>query len=286
MRWKNLLSTGNNFIEIQLDRNPTTLIVGENGSGKSTILLALNVFFRNTSSAPVNLHHLSDEDFHHKNTANPVEITLTFENLSENAREDFKAYYRSGKLVVSTIAKWDPQTETAEVKQYGSRLVMPAFKQFFEALDKKATATELKGIYAKLKEDYSDLPTASTKTGNETALREYEESHPEKCEFLLSENQFYGWSKGENRLRKHLQWIYIPCVKDASTEQDEGRNTALGQLLERTIRSKVSFQEPIDALRKSVLESYGKIIQQEQHILDDLSSSLTKRIQEDRKSVV
>ena len=41
MRWKNLLSTGNNFIEIQLDRNPTTLIVGENGSGKSTILDAL-----------------------------------------------------------------------------------------------------------------------------------------------------------------------------------------------------------------------------------------------------
>ena len=41
VRWKNLLSTGNNFIEIQLDRNPTTLIVGENGSGKSTILDAL-----------------------------------------------------------------------------------------------------------------------------------------------------------------------------------------------------------------------------------------------------
>ena len=41
VRWRNLLSTGNNFIEIQLDRNPTTLIVGENGSGKSTILDAL-----------------------------------------------------------------------------------------------------------------------------------------------------------------------------------------------------------------------------------------------------
>jgi len=41
VRWRNLLSTGNNFIEIQLDRNPTTLIVGENGSGKSTVLDAL-----------------------------------------------------------------------------------------------------------------------------------------------------------------------------------------------------------------------------------------------------
>ena len=41
VRWKNFLSTGNNFTDIQLDRNPTTLIVGENGAGKSTILDAL-----------------------------------------------------------------------------------------------------------------------------------------------------------------------------------------------------------------------------------------------------
>ena len=40
-RWKNFLSTGNTFTEIQLDRNPSTLIIGENGAGKSTILDAL-----------------------------------------------------------------------------------------------------------------------------------------------------------------------------------------------------------------------------------------------------
>ena len=41
VRWKNFLSTGNQFTEIQLDRSPTTLIIGENGAGKSTILDAL-----------------------------------------------------------------------------------------------------------------------------------------------------------------------------------------------------------------------------------------------------
>ena len=41
VRWKNLLSTGQVFTEVDLKRNPTTLIVGENGSGKSTILDAL-----------------------------------------------------------------------------------------------------------------------------------------------------------------------------------------------------------------------------------------------------
>lgn len=42
VRWKNFLSTGNEFIEIQLDRTPSTLIVGQNGAGKSTLLDALS----------------------------------------------------------------------------------------------------------------------------------------------------------------------------------------------------------------------------------------------------
>jgi DNA repair exonuclease SbcCD ATPase subunit len=41
-RWKNLLSTGNEFTEIQFDRSPTTLVVGQNGAGKSTLLDALS----------------------------------------------------------------------------------------------------------------------------------------------------------------------------------------------------------------------------------------------------
>ena len=54
VRWKNFLSTGNTFTEVQLDRSSSTLIIGENGAGKSTILDALcfglfNKPFRNIS---------------------------------------------------------------------------------------------------------------------------------------------------------------------------------------------------------------------------------------------
>jgi len=42
LRWKNLLSTGNIFTEIDLAKSNNTLIVGENGAGKSTILDALS----------------------------------------------------------------------------------------------------------------------------------------------------------------------------------------------------------------------------------------------------
>ncbi len=41
IRWKNFLSTGNNFTEVYLNRSSSTLILGTNGAGKSTILDAL-----------------------------------------------------------------------------------------------------------------------------------------------------------------------------------------------------------------------------------------------------
>jgi len=42
VRWKNFLSTGNSFTEIDLRQSRNTLIIGNNGSGKSTMLDALS----------------------------------------------------------------------------------------------------------------------------------------------------------------------------------------------------------------------------------------------------
>ena len=41
VRWRNFLSTGNAFTEINFQKSQNTLIIGHNGAGKSTILDAL-----------------------------------------------------------------------------------------------------------------------------------------------------------------------------------------------------------------------------------------------------
>ena len=41
LRWRNFLSTGNQFIEVDMNKSASTLIIGKNGSGKSTLLDAL-----------------------------------------------------------------------------------------------------------------------------------------------------------------------------------------------------------------------------------------------------
>ena len=41
IRWKNFLSTGNQYIELDFQEKSTVLISGNNGAGKSTVLDAL-----------------------------------------------------------------------------------------------------------------------------------------------------------------------------------------------------------------------------------------------------
>ena len=253
-------------------------LVGANGTGKSTVIYALNIFFREFSS------ELGKEDFHAENTDvtntdAPVKITVTFTNLSDEAKENLKHYVRHDKLVVTAEAKYDSSQEKANVKQYGSRLVIKEFGEFFEKHDSSGVrVSELRECYVKIKMIYPELPNKSTKQDMHDALRTYEEEHKELCELVPSEDQFYGFSRGVNLLSPFIQWVFIPAVKEATDEQRESKNTALGKILQRTVRSDVNFDQQIKDLREHTREDYQKIIDKQQDVLSKISTTLTNRI--------
>ena len=268
------------FEDETLPLNNYACLVGPNGAGKSTVLTALNVFFRESENLPTDLNRLDQEDFHCKQTAKPIQITVTFTDLDDEAKEDFSDYVRQGQLVVSAVATFDDATEKAQVKQYGQRLGMRGFAPFFEAADAGKKVSQLKEIYAGLRKTYPDLSAPGTKDAMIRALREFEEARPGECTLIPSEDQFYGFSKGANRLAKHIQWVYVPAVKDATSEQVEARNSALGKLLSRTVRSKTNFDETVKDLRAHMQQQYQALLDGNQHVLDDISSALQTRISE------
>jgi putative ATP-dependent endonuclease of OLD family len=266
--------------DVEVPFNDYTCLVGANGAGKSNILCALNIFFRQAEDASLNTSQLVEEDFHKKNTSEPVKITVTFTDLEPEAQEDFADYVRQGKLVISSVATFDPNTRHAEVKQFGERLGMLAFKEFFKGVGDNLKAGDLKVIYEKLQSDYPELPKAGSKDANTAALHKYESDHPELLVLIPSEDQFYGFSKGSNRLAKYIQWVFVPAVKDATSEQIEGRNTALGRLLARTVRLKTKFSERLKDIRGKAQQEYEAVLQENQSALDDISKSLKTRLME------
>jgi predicted ATP-dependent endonuclease of OLD family len=255
-----------------------TCFVGANGSGKSNVLHALNVFFGESDLPGLDTRVLGEEDFHAKNTSEPVEITITFFDLSPEAQKELAHYVRHDHLVVSVEARFDAATGKAEVKQYGQRMVIKDFAPFFEAEKQGKKVADLKVIYTDLQKTYSELPAPGTKEAMITALRSYEESHKEKCEELPSGDEFYGVAKGKNHLEKYIQWVYVPAVKDASSEQAEAKATALGKLLARTVRSKVNFKDPLDAIRREMQAKYGKLLADSQEQLAEITEALKKRL--------
>ena len=181
--------------------------------------------------------------------------------------------------MVSAVARWNDQLHSAEVTQYGQRMVMGEFEEFFRAAGDNALVPQLRAIYARIRERHPDLPPPGTKTAMIDAFHAYETEHPELCALRLSADKFYGF-EGVSRLDEFLQWVFVPAVKDASSEQIEAKKTALGLLLERTVRSKMSFLEPLAKLRSEVEQQYQTLLNENQNALESLSNSLTTRLQE------
>ena len=79
IRWKNFLSTGNSFTEVDFEKNHTNLIIGTNGAGKSTVLDALTFVLFNKPFRKINKPQLA-------NTVNEKDCLVEIE-FSINSRE-------------------------------------------------------------------------------------------------------------------------------------------------------------------------------------------------------
>ena len=257
-----------------------TCLLGPNGAGKSTVLAALNVFFQEASSA-TDVASLADEDFHNGNTSEPVRITVTFSELSEKAQQDLSHYVRHNELTATVKAKFDPESNRAPVQRFGERLIFQNFAPFFKAEKNGEKVGELQKVFKEVIdgiEDFPDVGSKLTKQKMIDSLRKYEENNPDKCSLTPSTDLFFGSTKGKHVLAPFIQWVYLPAVKEASEEAQEAGNTALGKLLQRTVRREVNFDEALNELRQKTRTTYDALLEKEQAVLENISKRLANRL--------
>lgn len=267
------------FKKETIELNKYSCIIGYNGAGKSSILAALNVFFQDQTSSATDVNKLTDEDYFYKNIADPIRITVVFDELSQKEIEELHPYIHKNELKITAEAVYDPNLGYGEVKHLGYRMGITSFSTFFDAEKNGSKVSELQNIYEEIRREFLELPAVKNKQDMIDALRKYEEEHPELCQLIPSEDTFYGMN-GKGKLTPFIQWVYVPAVKDAIEEGQESKNTALEKLITRAVRTRTNIYEELESLKQETLKKYHELLNKNDSSLSEVSQTLQRRLEE------
>jgi predicted ATPase len=233
-----------------LDCERLTVLVGANGTGKSAFLRALELFY---SSAP----KLDQEDFYARDTTREIEVAVTFSELSDEARKRFAAYMQGGILTVERVFRWSENR--ASHSYHGSRLQNDGF----QAVRQAGSAKDKKAAYEKLRaaEPYSDLPAWSKQDNAEQALWSWETAHPDDCTWQRDDGRFFGFTEvAEGYLGRHTRFLFVPAVRDASSDAADSKGSILTELMDLVVRSTLAKRQEILKLKEDTQAEYRRIM--------------------------
>jgi len=104
--------------EASLDCDNLTAIVGRNGAGKSSFLYAIDAFYDIAAQ-------ITEEDFFDRDVGSPIEIRVTYGDLRDDEKEEFRPYLKDDKLIVTKRIS----SENGRIMQryYAAALQIPQF---------------------------------------------------------------------------------------------------------------------------------------------------------------
>lgn len=267
----------NNFRSLRAVKMPLdelTVLIGRNGAGKSSLLQALDLFFNPNAK-------YSEEDFYNRDTSKPIRIAIKFRLENDKEREEFQKYVINEDNDHDYIKVVKIMKFPASKSNQSYHGVVKSIPQFSNLPSRKEDLIER---YKGLQKEFPDLPHLGSKPTKKKileALEEYKNSHPEKWEETLQEDQFFGYKEvGHGKIDKFIKFLLVPAVKSVSEETEYKKGSIITELtqliIEEHIRSIPEFnrlEKRYKHLLKS-LEAHRKTGKDK--LFSELSNELTQ----------
>ena len=248
-----------------------TAIVGRNGTGKSSFLRALELFYDQSAM-------VTPDDFYNGDVDQDISITVTFSDLTPDAHRLFTAYVDNDTLSVARV--FSSKNGKNNGKYYGTRLR----NKEFDLIRKAGGLRDVTAAYRKLQADqpekYGSLPPVTRGGDAKAALDDWESENPQSCRPALDEGQFFGFTGvGKGRLGKHTTFIRIPAVRDALSDATETRGSCITQLMDRVVRGTLASRADVRRFKEDVKAQYETIFDSSNlEELQGLESQLTETL--------
>lgn len=257
--------------DLEVDLDQQTTFVGGNGVGKSCILKAIDRFFSSGSNVSI-------EDFHNRNTADPIDIALTFSDFSAEEAEAFDKKIFGGQMVVLRrfFAGHAPRDNG---RYFGQSLRLPRFQEIRAidgAVPRRLAFNELCGS-----EGFEALEAAGNAAEVEQRMQAWEANHQADCIQTIDDGQFFGFTNvGRGVLSKYISFVFIPAVRDARADASDGKSSVIGQLIELVVKSVVQKRADIQEWQEKAAGEYAALVDPENlGELGDLSVELSQTLQ-------
>jgi putative ATP-dependent endonuclease of OLD family len=250
--------------ELELDTGDLTVLVGANGSGKSSTLRALVWFFEGGQLEPEDVCGLDPDG--------TVSVSATFTDFSEADREALGRY-----AVGDTATFWRTWSRMDGEKLTGRGLAyLP-----FEAVRVHDKAMDLRRAYGELAGEHPELELPSVRSADAARdeMRSWEERNPEALEPATSSaTHLFGFTGGP-KLAGRFDFVFVPAVSDVAYETRDARGTLLRQLLDRSTPDQTRMHERLEDVERRVAEEVGTILEEENRdTLADVSERVTSEL--------
>lgn len=250
---------------VKVDCEGLVAFVGRNGSGKSSILYALDAFYDVSAS-------ITNEDFYNRETDREIVIRVTYGCLSDDEQTEFRSYIRDNKLMVTKKIGY---TDTGVKQRYFAAAMQIAE---FAELRRIGKRDRIKGWNELLERGkYPGLgPPVRRSDEADNLMDQYETDHPELMIPVEREEQFFGpRNVGGGKLDKYTRYLHVPAVREAAIE--EHKRGVIYELIDTIVVRRINQRQDVRQLRADFEERVAEVYSPENLTeLDELSGSISQ----------